>query len=249
MELLIRSINVHYSSSLPSDFEATEPGSESSRYWISFDVTPEGNSHILIGEDKVFCDPSYGWLYKDRDQLRCTLHLTPREGESWTAPGVREVGGLRYQDDFCLRYSSSEYRSAELFANYSLSRSVFGELKRDISSGFHPGSIMLDLETDQDMLTYGWEPDGSGLQWNVAKGKCISIGSLSITTKRSLRPIDEHEPDEMETGTPEYAIGKIVNLASAIDGRLENIAGISRSTRGLLAVTALGLLAWALLGR
>lgn len=142
------------------------------------------------------------------------------EGNSFTERHSA-LGMVNY---FHARESSNfdnDYMPESCFAWVHLDLPTFRLLRSMAIEGRLPNSIRLQIMG----IEYGWEPDGSGLVWDVSRYKNAAITQIelnaSLVSSAVSKEADELEPDGFMTPTagPGYRADGAIETALAVTNR------------------------------
>jgi hypothetical protein len=157
------------------------PGAEiaqRSRTSVVFDVFPEGRDHLDLVTGEVFQDPSYARIRKTKDN---------------TIGGTVQIYAGYDETDY--NYSRMKYVEAHNLddlgdtlasVNFTcfLPPDDFDALLDTLRSQLLPSAVTIHLKHDllekASAIEYGWEPDGSGMQWDNKTAKLISIEAVEV---------------------------------------------------------------------
>lgn len=200
-----------------TDIPRNETSSENppARQSIVCSVEPAENEYLALETGEIFQALGYARLRGNEDKLiAATLNIhgfaDPGEHESalryWKATGTdweAEPSGISFQ--FCVPISDFE--------------SLLGNLR----AGIHPKSVGVELDDgalgENSKLSYGWEPDGSGMKWNNLDDSSI-IPIRRISLKYQIQARTEMKDSESLTAID---FGNAREVNEAVIKRLDTL--------------------------
>ena len=192
MRLTIASISMSAASDI-SEKERSEPPIRRRRS-VLFSVYPHDESHMDLATGEVFENPAYS---KGRGHgakaIAGTLEL--HEAPDTESP---RYGVMQYFAP--IRTDDGVVDSGPLIIFLAVLPSKdFSDLLENLRHSVLPTTVVVHLESDifdkSSPFKFGWEPDGSGRQWdNLAEnGKHIKIGSVSFSYELLRAPTEDGE--------------------------------------------------------
>jgi hypothetical protein len=170
---------------MASIIHRNEQSSPRSGHTISMEVYPSDRDYIELKTGEVFCDPRYlKFRGKDRESISATLSILPASSDEDHAYS-RMIYHKAVGNDL-------EYHPSSIHFSCFLSPGDFADILSDIRNGIAPSSVTVEVDEKvadaASALTFGWEPDGSGMKWNndkAASGKlAIKIDRISLTSPK-----------------------------------------------------------------
>jgi hypothetical protein len=149
------------------------------------EVYPSDRDYIELKTGEVFCNPRYlKFRGKDRESVLGTLSILPAStDEDFDRSAMRYFKAVG--DDL-------GYHPPTIHFGCFSSPGDFADISADIRNGIAPSSVTVEVDEKvadgASALTFGWEPDGSGMKWNndkAASGKlAIKIDRISLTSEQ-----------------------------------------------------------------
>ena len=151
------------------DLTDSERESSNRRPTISFDVFPNDRDYIELETGEVFCNPQWKFKHKDKDFIDCQVSLYV-SSEQRDPQMFYWAGGGSIDDD--------THHDSRLSIVIPLLPSELDFILKNIQSGIFPETMSTEWETNfftingkepNNIIKFGWEPDGSHQIWNNAK--------------------------------------------------------------------------------
>jgi hypothetical protein len=193
LTLTVSSIAMTMTSSIPD-----HRSNQRSGHSISIGLYPEDRTYLELKTGEVFCNPSYSKLRaKNGNTISATLSINEALADAdYEYSKLRYFGETRSDDDFS---------PSSLHFQCFLPPKEFGDVLTNIRNGLLPSTVRIELEHEylnkESPLTFGWEPDGSGLKWdnNNASARKNGINIEGITLQYELvKPTYDDETGELK---------------------------------------------------
>jgi hypothetical protein len=167
-----------------------------SRHLISFNVCPEDRNHLDLKTGEIFQSPPYARIYENQHKLiGGTLTIAPFTDGLPSENNTHEKSELHYFPGRVSKSGIDDDRASELMFMYYLPAQEFQLLLSSILSGCSPKSATLTFESDT--FKFGWEPDGSGQQWDNEANRKVSIVGIEFKFQHvvDVTEVVENTPD------------------------------------------------------
>lgn len=154
---------------------------------LIFECAPADNSGVLdIGDKYVYASKENLSFLRKRNYCELTVRINRKSSVSektTTEMGMStdKIGGLGFYPPY-KKDETGRSVPAFLEAFAFLDDQVFDRILGAIASGKKPEWLTFDIE-NKGTLTYGWEPDGSRIEWkidNIDDPAYVDITSMAI---------------------------------------------------------------------
>ena len=170
-------------------YRATLSQNSDGETFLVFDCRALGSGVLEIDDRYVFTGKAIGNVFSKR--RRCDLELWIKRRSS-----INEVvaAKLRLSKEkigeltFCPPRKAGDFTPAlyaSLSASLFIGDQLFDTLMNLLLSGKRPTSIALDVEKE-GVIKYGWEPDGSRMEWKTQNSDESIIDVISISFRSEL---------------------------------------------------------------
>ena len=127
---------------------------------------------------------------------------------------------------------------SQLFFTYLLPRAEFELLRENVIARHYPTSVTVELESDA--IKFGWEPDGSGKEWDTVERRTVKINGIDF--QFDFRKTEPDVDDELSEPFDFATFGDPRKVAFALLSRLRRI---EQTSGWLLFVAVAAAVIWA----
>jgi hypothetical protein len=220
------------------------------RMTLSFDVVPQGDEYMEIGDGYLFSASSYAKLRSGgRTLIKATVSITDDQDILGNWQGVHSdrerpiCGSANFYTERDGRLGESG-EPAKLYFTVIVEPELFAEIARTTQE--LPGVATINLGI-QD-LEYGWEPDGSHLIWKLEESKDrrpITSFSYSVegfwTSERAISNEGDRRFNAALADSPHSEDQKLAEVNAAEKAEQDNVMVLLKQCRSLLvAILLLG---------
>ena len=173
---------------------AEKQGPSPGRRSIYLSVFPHDRTHMDLATGEIFENPTYARTRKPEEKaISAVLEIHEASEDN-----SRKLGLMHYFE--AISSGDGVVESASLI-NFSvqISSKDFSDLIENLRHSVLPTSVSVDLDlNEKGPVKYGWEPDGSGTEWNnkAENARQIPISSVSFRYEL-LRPSTNDTTGEM----------------------------------------------------
>lgn len=146
---------------------------------VTFTVHPKDHEHLDLETGETFTNPRYAKLREHKgEMIGAQLSVVCAQSDADFEYNVMlyhkgiEAAGIRNAEPASMTFT------------VHVSAAEFAELLASIRGGLLPSGIGIRLKSSlkDDVLKFGWEPDGSGMSWNNKsdENKAVPISHISF---------------------------------------------------------------------
>jgi hypothetical protein len=223
-DLEVGSVTVHANIGGPRLTESPTPRT------IRFDVYPSGREHLDLETGETFTHPTYRKLRGSQDKVSTQLIsaslavMKARNEQDFAA------NAMHYHEAFHSKHAPEDSADSSISFSVFVSAAEFDELLTNLRYGLIPEVISVSpaWKLTDKVLTYGWEPDGSGTKWANAEkaNQRIAIEGIAFHYEVRKQEVDEdtNELVIVSRNRRDTTLTTIAERVGAIEARAKLIA-------------------------
>ena len=209
-----------------------EAGSQSQ---LVCSVYPIDRDHLDLETGEIFQSPRYLKVRGQQDKGiagQLIIYEGKDSGEDSLKAGnwneITYLGGHESKDD-----PDSSFDSL-IYFRYTLPQNEFVVLHNHVSAGHLPKRVLIECE--ENAFNFGWEPDGSGQNWNNLTKKKVRISEIRFDF--SYSESDETTEESLSELIDKKDYKDTAKVARAIIERLNSLEKIGKWVLVLIGLCA-----------